>query len=41
MQEMCNEAVRREPYALYYILDYFKPQGMCKEAVRIVIGICF
>ena len=31
---MCDEAVRREPYTLYYVPDHHKTQGMCNEAVR-------
>ena len=34
MQEMCNEAVRREPYTLHYVSDHLNTQEMCDEAVR-------
>ena len=30
---MCNEAVRREPYTLRYVLDSLKTQEMCDDAV--------
>ena len=32
-QEMCNDAVRIEPYTLRYVSDHFKIEEMCKEAV--------
>ena len=31
---MCDEAVRREPYSLYYVPDHLKTQEMCNEAVH-------
>ena len=33
-QEMCNEVVHIEPYALEFIPDHFKTQKMCNEAVE-------
>ena len=32
-QEMCNEAVRIEPYSLEVVSGHFKTQEMCNEAV--------
>ena len=34
-QEMCNEAVRIDPWLLYNIPNYLETQKMCNEAVRI------
>ena len=31
---MCNEAVHRDPYALRYVPDNLKTQGMCNEEVH-------
>ena len=33
-QEMCDEAVRREPYTLQHVPYYLKMQEMCDEAVH-------
>ena len=33
-QDMCNEAVHREPSTLWYVPDPFKTQEMCDEAVK-------
>ena len=30
---MCNETVRREPYAIDCVPDHFKMQEMCNEAM--------
>ena len=32
---MCNDVVRREPYALEFIPDRFKVQEMCNKAVEV------
>ena len=34
-QEMCNEAVRIEPYSLAFVSDHFKTQEMCDKAFEI------
>ena len=34
-QEMCNEAMRIEPYSLAFVPDCFKTQQMCDKAVEI------
>ena len=34
-QEMCNEAMRIEPYSLAFVSDYFKTQEMCDTAIEI------
>ena len=31
-QEMCNKAVRMEPYSLEFVPDHLKAQEMCNEA---------
>ena len=33
-QEMCNEAVQMDPWALRYVPDHFVTQEMCNEAVE-------
>ena len=33
-EEMCKEAVRREPYILLYVLSHVMTQDICNEAVR-------
>ena len=33
-QEMCNEAVRREPYTLECVPDHLKTREMCNKAVE-------
>ena len=33
-EEICNEAVRREPYNLWHVPDHFRTQEMCNEAVE-------
>ena len=32
-QEMCNEAMRIEPYSLAFVPDCFKTQEMCDKAI--------
>ena len=34
-QEVCNEAMRIEPYSLAFVPDCFKTQEMCDKAVEI------
>ena len=34
-QEMCNEAVRNNPYMLRHIPDHFKTEEMCDDAVEV------
>ena len=34
-QEMCNEAMRIEPYSLAFLPDCFKTQEMCDKAIEI------
>ena len=31
-QEMCDKAVRMEPYSLEFVPDHLKAQEMCNEA---------
>ena len=33
-QDMCNEAVRTDPWLLYDVSDYLKTQEMCNEAIE-------
>ena len=33
-QEMCNEAVQRDPWILEYVPDQFVTQKMCNETVK-------
>ena len=33
-QDMCNEAVRIDPWLLYDVSDYLKTQEMCNEAIE-------
>ena len=33
-QEMCNEAVCKNPLSLAYVPDHHKTQEMCNEVVR-------
>ena len=33
-QEMCNEAVRIDPWLLHDVSDYLKTQEMCNEAIK-------
>ena len=34
-KEMCNEAVRNNPYTLKYVPDQYRTQEMCNEAVEV------
>ena len=33
-QEMCNEVVQIEPYALEFVTDHFKTQEMCNKVIK-------
>ena len=34
-KEMCNEAVRNNPYTVEYVPDQYRTQEMCNEAVEV------
>ena len=34
MQEMCKEAVQKDPYTLHYVPGYFKTRKICDAAVK-------
>ena len=33
-EDICNDAVRRDPYALEFVPDDFKTEDICNDAVR-------
>ena len=35
MEEMCNEAVRRELYTLKHVPDHLKTKKMCEEVIQV------